>query len=198
MGEEVPRRHRVGRANPPRPPRPVLRADAERLAQAEARAKEEMDDVERRRREMEASDRLAAGGAPGGAGGAGAPRRAAPRARGPVAADAEGLAAKAQRLEVQRTQQREARDELREERENVAQELERVAGLTVADAKREVIAEAERQAKLTATQLARTIETTAKRDADRTLAASSSPPSSGWPRAQASPWSARCTCPATR
>ena len=147
----------------------ALRADAERvLAQAEARAKEEMDDVERRRREMEAS--IASQRAELREERAAQERRAERlhEREDRVAADAEGLAAKAQRLEVQRTQQREARDELREERENVAQELERVAGLTVADAKREVIAEAERQAKLTATQLARTIETTAKRDADRT------------------------------
>ncbi|MFT3887046.1 MAG: ribonuclease Y [Arachnia sp.] len=146
----------------------TLREDAERvLSQAQERAREELADIERRRREMEAS--IASQRAELREERAAQERRAERlhEREDRVAADAEGLAAKAQRLESQRAQQRETRDQLREEREHVAQELERVAGLTVADAKREVIAEAERQAKLTAAQLARTIETTAKRDADR-------------------------------
>lgn len=145
-----------------------LREDAERLlAQAQDRAREVMEDVERRRAEMEAS--LAAQRAELREIRAAQERRESRlhEREDRVAADAEGLEARTQRMEVQRAQLREQRLALREERERVDAELERVAGLTVAEARGEVIVKAERQAKLTATSLARDIEATARREADR-------------------------------
>ncbi|MBB1514006.1 ribonuclease Y [Tessaracoccus sp. MC1679] len=145
-----------------------LREDAERmLAKAQDRAREAMEDVERRRAEMEIS--LAAQRAELREIRATQERRESRlhEREDRVAADAEGLESRAQRMEAQRAQLREQREALREEREQANAELERVAGLTVAEAKAEIIVEAERQAKLTATSLARDIEATAKREADR-------------------------------
>ncbi|GAA4903188.1 ribonuclease Y [Tessaracoccus lubricantis] len=84
-----------------------------------------------------------------------------------LSAEAEGLIARAERLDAQRTQLREQREELQAAEERAAAELERMAGLSVEDARREVVATAEKQAKLTATSMAREIESTAKREADR-------------------------------
>ncbi len=145
----------------------AMRADAERLlVQAQERAREAMEDVERRRAEMETSltsqrNELREGRA--------AQERRESRLHereDRVAAEAEGLEARAQRLESQRVNLHEQREALRAERDQVHTELERVANLTVAEARTEVLAEAERQAKLTATALARDIESTAKREAD--------------------------------
>ncbi|HJE50995.1 MAG TPA: ribonuclease Y [Tessaracoccus flavescens] len=145
-----------------------LREDAERmLAQAQERAKESLEDIERRRQEMEAS--LANQRAELREARAAQERRESRlhEREDRVAADAEGLAARAQNMEAQRAQLRAQRDELTAEQEHIASELERLAGLSLEEAKAEVVAEAERQAKLTATSLARDIEATAKREADR-------------------------------
>jgi len=146
----------------------TIRADAERLlAQAQERAREALDDVERRRGEMEAS--LTAQRAELREVRATQERRESRlhEREDRVSAEAEGLESRAQRLEAQRTQLKEQREALRLERDQVHAELERVAGLTVAEAKAEVLAQAERQAKLTATALARDIEGAAKREADK-------------------------------
>ncbi|MDO5735899.1 MAG: ribonuclease Y [Propionibacteriaceae bacterium] len=84
-----------------------------------------------------------------------------------VAADAEGLAAKAERQEATRVQLEQQRLELAEALEAVAAERERVAGLSIQDARAEVMVEAERQSRLTATALSRDIEETARRDAEK-------------------------------
>lgn len=146
-----------------------LRADAERaLEHAQERSKEAMADVDRRRAELEASiasqrNELREVRA--------AQERQEARLHereDRVAADAEGLQVRAERLDAQRLHLKESRLRLEEELEQVGGELERVAGLTVAAARDEVLAEAERQAKLGATALARDIEQRARRDADKT------------------------------
>lgn len=144
------------------------RANAQAAARlAEERAREALEDAERRRGEMEemiAGQRQELREA-----------RAAQERRESrlheredrLSAEAEGLVARAERLDSQRAQLREQREEVRLRDERVTSELERIAGLTAAEARSEVITEAERQAKLTATTLARDIEAAAKRDADR-------------------------------
>ena len=146
----------------------TLREDAERLVgQAQERAREAMQDVERRRAELDANN--AAQRAELREARAAQERRESRlhEREDRLAAELEGLEARATRLEAQRAQLREQRDHLRVEREQSSAELERIAGLTVAEAKADVIAEAERQAKLSATALAREIESSAKRDADK-------------------------------
>lgn len=144
------------------------RANAQAAANlAEERAREALDDAERRRTEMEslmAAQRQELRDA-----------RAAQERRESrlheredrLSAEAEGLAARAERLEAQRAELREQRQEVRHLEERAAQELERVAGLSVEEARAEVVAAAEKQAKLTATSIARDIESAAKREADR-------------------------------
>lgn len=83
------------------------------------------------------------------------------------AADAEAMAGRAERLEAQRLRMRQERDDLAAEGERVTTELERVAGMSVEEARHEVLAEAERQAKLAATMIARDIEASARREADK-------------------------------
>lgn len=146
----------------------TIREDAERvLSQAQERAREAMADVDRRRTEMEQS--LTAQRAELRDMRAEQERRESRlhEREDRLAADLEGLDARAQRMEAQRAELREIRTQVREERDQAAAELERVAGLSLEDAKAEVVSEAERQAKLTATALARDIESTAKRDADK-------------------------------
>ncbi|MEO7586983.1 MAG: ribonuclease Y [Arachnia sp.] len=84
-----------------------------------------------------------------------------------VAADAEGIATRAERQEAIRAQLKQQRLDLEEQVEQVTAERERVAGLTLEAARAEVMAEAERQSRLTATALSRDIESAAKRDADK-------------------------------
>ncbi len=84
-----------------------------------------------------------------------------------MAAEAEGLDERARRLEEQRAEVRRQRAEVVDERALLDAERERVAGLSMEDARNEVIAEAERQAKLNATAIARDIESAAKRDAEK-------------------------------
>lgn len=144
------------------------RANAQAAAKmAEERAREALEDAERRRTEMEAmlaSQRQELRDS-----------RAAQERRESrlheredrLSAEAEGLVARAERLDAQRIQLRDQREEIRLMEERATAELERIAALTMEDARHEVVAAAERQAKLTATTLARDIEATAKRDADR-------------------------------
>lgn len=145
-----------------------IREDAERvLAQSQDRAKESLADVERRREDLESSisaQRIELRET----------RHAQERTEARlseredrVAADAEGLAAKAERQEAMRLQLKQDRLALQEELDQAFAERERIAGLTTQDARAEVMAEAERQAKLTATALSREIESSAKRDADK-------------------------------
>lgn len=144
------------------------REDAERLlARSQERVKESLADVDRRREELEAS--------------IGAQRRELRETRHAqertearlheredrVAADAEGLAARAERQEAARLQLKQERQALQDERNELLAERERVAGLTEQAARAEVMAEAERQARLTATALSRDIESVAKRDAHK-------------------------------
>lgn len=144
------------------------RANAQAAAAvAEERARETLEDAERRRAEMEAQ--------------LGAQRQELREARAAqerresrlheredrLSAEAEGLVARAERLDAQRAQLREQRQALQLEEERAAAELERIAGLSVEEARHEVIAAAEKQAKLTATSIARDIESTAKREADK-------------------------------
>ncbi len=145
-----------------------VRADSEEvLAQSQARIKESIADADRRREELEASmsaqrselremrhaqERMEA--------------RLNER-EDRVAADAEGLAARAERQDVIRGQLKEERQELVTRREEVEAERERVAGLSLQAARAEVMAEAERQSRLTATALSRDIESVAKRDAEK-------------------------------
>lgn len=145
-----------------------IRIDAERaLAQAQERVTHELEDFERRRTELEASIRAQRAEL--------REERAAQERREArmheredrLSIDAESLEGKAQRLELQRVQLREQRETLRLERAQAQDELERIAGLSVEEARQEVLDEAQRQAKLTATSLARDIEASAKRDADR-------------------------------
>ena len=146
----------------------TVRQDAERMInQAQERAREAMEDVERRRTELEAS--MAAQRAELREARAAQERRESRihEREDRLSADLEGLDARAQRMETQRAELREQRSLVRQEHEQAAAELERVAGLTVEEAKAEVVAEAERHAKLTATAIAREIEGTAKRDADK-------------------------------
>ncbi len=144
------------------------RANAQAAAKmAEERAREALEDAERRRTEMEAmlaSQRQELRDS-----------RAAQERRESrlheredrLSAEAEGLVARAERLDAQRIQLRDQREEIRLMEERATAELERIAALTMEDARHEVVAAAERQAKLNATTLARDIEATAKRDADR-------------------------------
>ncbi len=145
-----------------------LRVDAERLLeQAQRRAKETMGDVDRRRAEVEASldaQRVEL-----------REMRAAQERQEArlheredrVVADLEGIQARLERLEVQRQNLKSSRKELNTEIERVAAERERIAGLSVADARKEVMAEAEHQARLAATALERDIEQAARRDGER-------------------------------
>lgn len=144
-----------------------IRDDAERaLAQAQERVTQELADLERRRSQLEGSIRAQRAEL--------REERAAQERREArmheredrLAVDAEALAAKAQRLDGQREHLREQRDALRAELAQAGAELERVAGLSVEEARQEVLAEAQRQAKLTATALARDIEASAKREAE--------------------------------
>ena len=145
-----------------------VRADSERvLTQSQARIKESIADVDRRRGELEAS--MAAQRAE-----LREMRHAQERTEARlheredrVAADAEGLAARAERQNAIRTQLKDQRQELETMRDEVDAERERVAGLSQQAARAEVMAEAERQSRLTATALSRDIESVAKRDADK-------------------------------
>lgn len=143
------------------------RADAQSvMSMAEERAREAFEDAERRRSEMETlltsqRQELREGRA--------AQERRESRLHereDRLAGEAEGLAARAERLETQRLQLRQQREELGAREERVSTELERVAGLSLEEAKAEVVAVAEKQAKLAATALARDIEAGARRDAD--------------------------------
>lgn len=145
-----------------------LRADAERmLEQTQQRAKEAMADVDRRRGELEAS--ITAQRAELRETRASQERHEARlhEREDQVDADMEGIRARTERLDLQKKQLKKERERLVEEREQATAELERVAGLSIADARAEVMAEAERQAKLAATALERDIEQTARRDAER-------------------------------
>nr|WP_255436311.1 ribonuclease Y [Tessaracoccus sp. MC1756] len=145
-----------------------VRATAQAAASViEERAREALEDAERRRGEMEAvltGQRQELREA-----------RAAQERRESrlheredrLSAEAEGLVARAERLDAQRIQLREQREELQAQEERLALELERIAGLSVEEARKEVLAAAEKQAKLTATSIARDIEATAKREADQ-------------------------------
>lgn len=84
-----------------------------------------------------------------------------------VAADAEGVAARAERQDATRAQLRQERLDLAAEHDAIEVERARVAGLSREEARAEVMAEAERQSRLHATALSRDIESAAKRDADR-------------------------------
>ncbi len=145
-----------------------LRADAERsVEESRVRAAEIVEAAERRRSEADAQHETKRAEL--------REERAAQERRETrlheredrVAADTEALAARAERLEAQRLSLREQREDVVAKRDAVDHELQRVAGLSVDEAKHEVIAEAERQAKLTATVIARDIESTAKREADK-------------------------------
>lgn len=146
----------------------LLRADAERaLDESKARAKELMETADARRAEIEA--------------GLDAKRAELRDERGAlerresrlqdredrVSADAEAITVRTERVEAQRLHVRALRDEVTAKLASVESELERVAGLSVDEAKHEILADAERQAKLAATAIARDIEATAKREADR-------------------------------
>ncbi len=145
-----------------------VRADSERvLTQSQARIKESIADADRRREELEAS--MAAQRAE-----LREMRHAQERTEARlheredrVAADAEGLAARAERQDASRAQLKDQRQELETMRDEVDAERERVAGLSQQAARAEVMAEAERQSRLTATALSRDIESVAKRDADK-------------------------------
>ncbi|RMB58928.1 ribonuclease Y [Tessaracoccus antarcticus] len=146
----------------------LVREDADRLAaQSRDRVRESLADVERRREQLESSmatqrselremrhaqERMEA--------------RLRER-EDRVAADAEAIAARAERQEVLRAQLKQQRHDLEERLEQVTAERERVAGLTLEAARAEVMVEAERQSRLTATALSRDIESAAKRDADK-------------------------------
>lgn len=152
-----------------------LRADAERvLSQAEEHAAQEREDLTRRRHELEASvaaqrvelrdDRAAL------------ERREARlhEREDRLGVDLAGLEARSQRVESRRAEARELEAKALELRNEAAMqvelsvhELERVAGLSIEDAKTEVLAEAERHSRLAAAQLARDIESAARRDAER-------------------------------
>lgn len=146
----------------------LIRADAERLlAESQERIRQSMADVDRRRLELESSisgQRAELRNT----------RHAQERAdarlnerEDRVAADAEGLAARAERQESVRLQLKQERLVLSEELAQVTAERERVAGLSVQDARAEVMAEAERLSRLTATALSRDIEAAARRDAEK-------------------------------
>ncbi len=145
-----------------------VRADSERLmAQSQARIKESIADADRRREELEAS--MSAQRAE-----LREMRHAQERMEARLheredrlAADAEGLAARAERQDVVRAQLKSQRRELGDMRDEVEAERERIAGLTQQAARAEVMAEAERQSRLAATALARDIESAAKRDAEK-------------------------------
>ncbi|MFV0428548.1 MAG: ribonuclease Y [Arachnia sp.] len=146
----------------------AIRADAERVMErAQTRSREASQDLERRRHELDESL---------------TEQRAELReARAHnerwearlheredrLAADVEGLEARAERLDVQRGELRRDRDRLHESLDAMDLERERLAGLTAEAARDEIVAEAERQARLGATALARTIEADAKRDAEK-------------------------------
>ena len=84
-----------------------------------------------------------------------------------VTADTAMLGERSQRLDDRQSRLRQEGDELEARGRQIGEQLERIAGLSVEEARREVLAEAERQAKLTATTLAREIEASAKREAER-------------------------------
>ncbi|MBB1483524.1 ribonuclease Y [Tessaracoccus sp. MC1865] len=144
------------------------RATAQAAASAvEERAREALEDAERRRGEMEA---VLAGQRQELREARAAQERRESRLHereDRLSAEAEGLVARAERLDAQRIQLREQREELQAQEERLALELERVARLSVEEARKEVLAAAEKQAKLTATSIARDIEATAKREADQ-------------------------------
>ena len=145
-----------------------LRADAERvLEQAQRRAKETMGDVDRRRVEVESS--LDAQRAELREMRAAQERQEARlhEREDRVVADLEGVQARLERLEAQRQNLKSARKELNAETERIAAERERIAGLSVADARKEVMVEAEHQARLAATALERDIEQAARREGER-------------------------------
>ncbi|MCG6566251.1 ribonuclease Y [Tessaracoccus sp. ZS01] len=145
-----------------------VRATAQAAASAvEERAREALEDAERRRGEMEA---VLAGQRQELRETRAAQERRESRLHereDRLSAEAEGLVARAERLDAQRIQLREQREELQAQEERLALELERVARLSVEEARKEVLAAAEKQAKLTATSIARDIEATAKREADQ-------------------------------
>ncbi|MHA7860757.1 ribonuclease Y [Tessaracoccus sp. Y36] len=145
-----------------------VRATAQAAASAvEERAREALEDAERRRGEMEA---VLAGQRQELREARAAQERRESRLHereDRLSAEAEGLVARAERLDAQRIQLREQREELQAQEERLALELERVARLSVEEARKEVLAAAEKQAKLTATSIARDIEATAKREADQ-------------------------------
>ncbi len=145
-----------------------LREDSERvLAQSQARVQESIADADRRREELEASmstqraelremrhaqERMEA--------------RLHER-EDRMAAEAEGLAARAERQNTLGAQLKDERHALGALRDEVDAERERVAGLSQQAARAEVMAEAERQSRLTATALSRDIESAARRDAEK-------------------------------
>lgn len=145
-----------------------VRADSEKvLAQSQSRIRESIADADRRREELEAS--MSAQRAE-----LREMRHAQERMEARLheredrmAADAEGLAARAERQDVIRAQLKDQAQELGAMRDEVEAERERVAGLSQQAARAEVMAEAERQSRLTATALSRDIEAVAKRDADK-------------------------------
>ena len=128
---------------------------------AEERAREALEDAERRRTEMESM--LAAQRQELRESRAAQERRESRlhEREDRLSAEAEGLVARAERLDAQRAELRDQREQLRLREESAVQELERIAGLSMEEARHEVIASAEKQAKLTATSLARQIEATA-------------------------------------
>lgn len=144
-----------------------VRADAQRvLEQAEEHVSQAVAELDRRRDELEAS--IAA-------------QRAELREQRAtqerqeerlheredrLAAELEGLATRAELLEQQRRELRQRREELAAEQDRLTSELERIAGLTVAQARAEVVTQAERQARIEAATLARDIEEDARRQAE--------------------------------
>lgn len=146
----------------------LLRADAERaLEEARSRARDLVDAAEQRRADVES--------------GLSAKRAELREERGAlerresrlqdredrISVDTQALATRSERVEAQRLHVRAGREQLVADQERVASELQRVAGLSVEEAKHEILADAERQAKLSATAIAREIEATARREADR-------------------------------
>ncbi len=145
-----------------------VRMDSEKiLAQSQARVRESISDADRQREELEAS--MSAQRAE-----LREMRHAQERMEARLheredrlAADAEGISARAQRQEVIRAQLKREQQELGAMRDDVEAERERVAGLSRQAARAEVLAEAERHSRLAATALSRDIEAVAKRDAEK-------------------------------
>ena len=145
-----------------------LRADAERIIeQAQQRSKERSDDLERRREEMEISISTQRQELREKRAGLESQEARLHEREDRVAVDLEGIQMRLERLRSQKQQLRDARRDVELEKEKVAAELERLAGLSMEDARQQVLDEAEHQARLSAKTLQRDIEQTARRDAEK-------------------------------